>query len=174
MKVSKEILKIIEQTADKSIEKFAKKDKIQDNNYYKKTEFLLYSYTTLKDIVEIAENDIQDMIIEGETGTSKDISTMPKPYEGVKVDKQDLIQERIEAKKESIKVTEFDLRRIERALEQIEADDMDFIRMKYFDKMTISHMAENLHCSDSTIKRKRKEIVNRVALRLFGSEVIGI
>ena len=51
---------------------------------------------------------------------------------------------------------------------------MDFITLKYFERMTIYEIADRLHCSESTVKRRRKDIVNKVALRLFGSEVIGI
>ena len=174
MIISKEILSIIEKTSELSVQKFAQKYRIKDINFYKKTEFLLYAYPTLKDIIELAEKDILDMIEEGETGKSKDITMMPKPNEGIREDRSDIIQQRIQSKKDSLKVTEIDVKQIERALDKIEPDDMDLIVLKYFDKMTMFKIAEKLHCSESTIKRKRREVVNKIALRLFGSEVVGI
>lgn len=174
MTISKQMLNVIEKTAITTAIKFSKNNKAQEVNYYKKTERLLYAYPALKEIIKSTYIDIEDLIAQGVQSCSKDIVKMPKVNEGVKKDLDDVLLERIEAKRDNLKYTEFDVKWIEKAFEKITPDEMDLIEMKYFSNMTLSDIAEKLYCSDSTVKRVRKKVITKLSMYLFGSIAINM
>ena len=171
MAISIEMLNVIEKTADTAVIKFAKMNNVQDINYYKKTERLLYAYPALKEIIKSTYVDIEDFINQGVQFRSKDIVKMPKANEGIRKDLDDVLLERIESKRDNLKRTEFDVAWIEKALEKLSEDEMFLISMKYFNNMSMLDIADKIHCSESTVKRLRRRAITNTSINLFGSVV---
>ena len=172
MTISKQMLNVIEKTADTAVIKFAKRNKVQDINYYKKTEKLLYAYPALKEIIKSTYIDIEDLITQGVQSCSKDIVKMPRFNEGVKKDMDDILLDRVEAKRDSLKLTEFDVVWIEKAIKKLTAHERDLVKLKYFKNMSMAEISDKLYCSESTVKRVRRRVITTLSINLFGSAAI--
>ena len=66
-----------------------------------------------------------------------------------------------------------EIKRIEDAVNSVSGDYYgDAFRMRYFERKTDEHVAELCNCDTTTIRRNRKRLLKRVAVRLFGTEAI--
>lgn len=146
----------------------------EGKNYFKETEKLLYAYPILKVQVQQIELDIEDLKKEEYTDHSKDIVKM-KSGGGACLGEYELQDIRIKNRIRSLNRTNNEIKRIDRALEQVKNDEgYEIIKLKYFDNpsKTIEEMSELLHISESTVKRWKNRIINKLKIVLFGADAL--
>ena len=142
------------------------------NNCFSRVEKLLYNYNTLKYQVEEIKKDLKDMNIEVNTTRSKDIIFF-KTSNGISKDKEEIQDEKIQARYWSMKRTESEIKRVENALDKIKDDKYyKIIELKYFDKWNISDIASALNVSETTIKKNTKELINTLSVWIFGIDAL--
>lgn len=163
-----------------SIETGESFSKSRNNNpRYKDTERLLYSYPSL--ILNVAEDEesLKNNSYVAKS-KSKDILKFmgAKSPLGIGVE---IEQERMK----SIERTKTQITRIENALEKIKnIPDFCIIEMKYFgtcqegiwdgNPIEIFEIAKRTCMSESTVKRRRRELIDRLSVILFGAEAVNI
>ena len=176
--ISPEAIKIIKKTTDeavkKAVEAIIKANKeidISQRDYFKETERVLYSLPALKLKVAQDEEDIRNGMMRAKE-RSKDIirassgGYRPADYE---TKNEMYVQERIE----SMERTKREIQRIERALETIQDDEYyEIIPMKYFDNCTIEEIAERFGKDESTVRRNKNRLINKLKVVLFGADAL--
>ena len=148
------------------------------NTYYSDTERLLYSYPSLLLNIAEDEEDLKNNTYVPKQ-KSKDIIRFSKSGGGAEPVNVE------EERQKSLKKTKKQIARIEKALTNIKNNqDYCIIEMKYFGicqdgvwdgiPLEISEIAEKIFISESTVKRRRKELINRLSVILFGADAINI
>ena len=173
MKISKEILSLIDAAVNKAVQGSNKAMQsasdscvAEARNYFRDTEILLYNYPALK--IKVAQDE--EFLYDPEaatapTGKSKDVVRFSKTGHGLDMDRY------TESVKASMMRTRQEVLKIERALETIQDDKyFDIISLKYWDGMTLEVVAEALNCDVSTIYRNKNRLVNRVKAVIFGAD----
>ena len=170
-----DIEQIIRKTVKETLNVMAKTNKPQkvERSYFKDTEKLLYAYPALKIQEQEIARDIEDLEQEIYSGRSKDIVRMPNG--GVKQDKKDIQEERIDGRRSSLQRTKREIIRIERALEQIKNDEgYELISLKYFLGKANEEIVKSLNISERTVGRWRNRLINKLKIILFGADAIDI
>jgi len=68
---------------------------------------------------------------------------------------------------------EREVRKLQNALHSISADPYYLaVELKYFDSVRDTDAAQRLKCDPATVRRNRRRLVSRLALRLYGVECI--
>lgn len=183
LEISMDNLRDLIVEAVKSGRRAEKKDQSNNKNpKYKDTERLLYSYPSLIRAIQEDENSIKIGTYESyqcNTGKSKDIIKFSKSS-GSKTDPC-FESERLAA----IERTKRQIERIERAMKAISVlENYQIIEMKYFgtkadrywdgNTLDILEIAETMHLSDSTVRRRRSELINRLSIMIFGADAINL
>lgn len=142
--------------------------KNENSNFYRRTEQRLFAYKDLKAKINNDILDLRDLKKEGITARSKDIL-----YRGVKggirLSPEELQQIKMDCVKVQIQESARELSRLDDALDAVGGDYYTAaVKMRYFDRETDEYIAEKLSCDVSTVRRNRKRIVNRMAVRLYG------
>ena len=140
-------------------------------NHYKETERRLFRYPELKKNIEEYQADIEDIKRE-DLGKSKDIVKFSihggnTPQEDIEEKRQKLI-----ANLESRIASDlYEIRQIDRALERVRAHPYyAIIQTLYFEKGEIEDAMEAAHCSESTVFRYKKVLVNQICAALYGAD----
>jgi len=82
-------------------------------------------------------------------------------------------EEIIRSRKASMERTRLQVQRIDRALETIKDDQYyDIIPMRYFDRIKIEEIADRLVCDESTVRRNKNRLVNKIKIVLFGADAL--
>ncbi len=135
-------------------------------------ERILYLYPQLKEVVRLHEEYIAEIEQYGLAKRSKDIIKFSK---GMSAIENNALEECLDARRRSLCQTKFDLNWIELALNSIRHDEyFKIIELKYFKKMTLDDIAENMNVSVSTVKRWRNKLIQTFGINLFGSLYIGL
>jgi RNA polymerase sigma factor (sigma-70 family) len=177
--ITKEELNAITQNLDKQVKKAVEKflytnGLVEDyqRDYFKDTEKLLYAYPDLKLKVEQDMEDLKSGVLAMKVNRSKDIIRLSansgswKPEEYVQ-------EEIIRSRKASMERTRLQVQRIDRALETIKDDQYyDIIPMRYFDRIKIEEIADRLVCDESTVRRNKNRLVNKIKIVLFGADAL--
>ncbi len=151
---------------------------IQDNkhqeegkNYFKETEILLYNYPALKLKVAQDEEFLYNPDAEAtpDKRKSKDIVRFSSSSRGHGLD----IDRYTQGVKSSMMRTKQEVLRIERALETIKEDAYYcIIEYKYFDEMNFQDIAEQLDKDESTCRRNKNRLINKLKIMLFGADAL--
>ncbi len=141
------------------------------SSYFQKTEKLLHNYKALKAAIHQKETELTELkcLEENEKEDSKSIIV----FNGEEY------VEREEGYKRSKKLTEWLVKKIDRALDTIKNDKYFFIvEEKYFKKASNEDLSERLESlqestkigsSERTIQRNKKRMIQKVAVTLFGA-----
>ena len=166
-KIVEEIREIVKQCMKYGEEQRCKNSK----DYYRNTERRLYAHKQLVRRVKQHMCDIEDLRKEGKTGKSKDIVIMQNS--GVRLDDEDILKAKILTIHMKIDKDMKEIEEIKRALQSInKIQYQEIIHYKYFEEMSDTKIAEKMHLSERTVRRKKKELMNRLMVALYGAEVI--
>lgn len=148
-----------------------KKHQEEVKNYFKETEILLYNYPALKLKVAQDEEFLYNPDAEAvpEKRKSKDIIKYSSSGGGHGLD----IDRYTIGVKSSMMRTKQEVLRIERALETIK-DDAYYcvIEYKYFDEMNFEEIADRLEKDESTCRRNKNRLINKLKIMLFGADAL--
>lgn len=168
--------KMVDASIDKAVKRAVtaiieanKKIEAEQRNYFKDTEKLLYSLPALKLKAEQDEEDIKNNRI-----VRKRKSTDIVRFSGITGLQKDMDEdEYTENRQASLERTKMEIKRIERALEIIEHDEYyPIIPLKYFDNCTMEDIAERLDRDESTIRRNKNRLINKLKVLLFGADAL--
>jgi RNA polymerase sigma factor (sigma-70 family) len=161
---------IIIKTVRTTLKEIEKKKPLSEKSYFSRTERLLYSYPSLKVSLNELELNIHDIELEGIKRKSTSIVVFSGKGSSGDNDEQ---LTAAEAYKESKERTQRMVNRIERALDHIRGEEgYEIIEMKYFDNMNNLEIADKIPCSESTVKRWRKRLVNQLGVLIFGVDAL--
>ena len=95
------------------------------------------------------------------------------PRFGVKLPPEEIMEAVIIDLEAAIAATSHELKAIEKALASVR-DDPYYLAVdgKYIQRMTDEEIAEQVHCDPVTVRRNRKNLVQRVAVRLYGAYAV--
>lgn len=140
-------------------------------NRFKETERRLYRYPELKKNIVEYEADIEDIMHE-DLGKSKDIVRFS--IHGGNTPQEDIDEKRqkfIAHLENKIASDSFEIRQIDRALDRIKNHPYyPLIPAIYFDKGEIEDAMEAAHCSESTVFRYKKILINQICAALYGAD----
>lgn len=176
--ISKEVADIIKKSVDEAVKKAAeaimkanREAEVLQRDYFKETEKLLYSLPALKLKVAQDEEDLKNGLFRLKERSKDIIRVSSGGYEPIHYDTKNerYIQERIE----SMERTKREIQRIERALETIQDDEYyEIIPMKYFDNCAIEEIAERFGKDESTVRRNKNRLINKLKVVLFGADAL--
>lgn len=136
-------------------------------NYYKQAEKRLYAYPGLKSGIEAYQDEINDLKKYGLPERDKSIVYMPS---GSRLGSDDLLEARIRDLNYKIQCNKREIKEIDDALKLIKDDDWYMIiEYKYFQSKKDDEIAELLTCDESTVRRNKKRLVNKIVVRLYGA-----
>lgn len=172
------IKEVAEQTAKHTVLELRKQGMMKDDKQtpYQKMETLLYNYNSFIAAIEDKEEEINEIRV---TGLKKRCnSVIPNPGSGTIVRETKTEQQKIDEKiadiEASISVTKRFIAIINEALEQLKNSEVyyELVPMKYFQGKTYEEIAEYFHCDVKTIYRQKKNLINKLQIRLFSDDVI--
>jgi RNA polymerase sigma factor (sigma-70 family) len=131
---------------------------------------ILENIDSLKLKLDQDHEDIADMKQEKfDTSTWHDI----KRPGGPQLDDEVRHLQKIRSRERSMLRTEQLLRRVERALNKLKSDpDYFVLEMRYFRHMSEQEIADQLHYSTQTVFRKRKKVIAKLTVLLYGSDAL--
>lgn len=169
---------VAEQTAKQTVVELRKRNMMKNDKQtpYQKTETLLYNYNSFLAAIEDKKEQINEIREVGLKRHSN--SVIPNPGSGTIVreikTEQQKEDEKIAEIEASISVTKRFIEIIDEQLEQLKKNEVyyEVIRMKYFQGKTYDEIAEYFHCDVRTIHRQKKNLINKLQIRLFSDDVI--
>lgn len=143
----------------------------EKENYRDKTIKKLKAYPILQNNIKEYEKDLEDIYKE-EFGSSPAVHIAQGYYcSDLTIDEI----RRAEALKIEVKI-ERDMRIIkemDRALAEIKDDYYaPIIKSIYFDKLEADDIAQTLHCDRATVYRNKNRLLNILAIKLYGGDVL--
>jgi len=166
------ILKGIEDALKKAVASGYEKRCQEIKNYFKQTERRLYSYPELYENIQKYTLDIQDLEREFFSEKSKDMVKFSE-NSGIRLTPQEIQQARIESLKRKIKRDQAEIDEINYALNAVKDDEYYMIvEYKYFDGMKDVEIGEKMYCDESTVRRHKNKLLQRIMVRLYGADVI--
>jgi DNA-directed RNA polymerase specialized sigma24 family protein len=173
--IPKQFIPAIEQIIDMSIKKAVAIPELNIKEYFKFTEKRLYAYMTLLENIKRYEKDKEDLEKESHCyGSQKSKDIVRMQMSGVRLSPEEILHGRILnlERKKQIDVTE--IQEIQRALDVIKNDKYYMIiELKYFEKYNDTQIAQEMHCDESTVKRRKNKLVREMMLSLYGAVVLG-
>lgn len=167
----KDVEKIIKKAVTEGIEAGKKLAKLDVKSIYRTTERKLYAYPDLKEIVEKDKEYLQDLELYGLQKYSCSIIRFKKS--GVRLSDEELLEALKQDVRARIASNEYEIKIIEEALQPL-VDDPYFLVIsgRYFEHISDIEIAERIPCDPSTVRRQRKRLIQRIAVRLFGAEAV--
>lgn len=139
-------------------------------NYYKQTEKRLYAYNSLKSGIKAYQEEIDDLKKYGLPKRAKSIIYMPS---GSRLEEQDILEARIQDLEYKIQRNKREIQDIDDALKLIKDDQWYMvIEYKYFQGKKDDEIAVTLSCDESTVRRNKKRLINKIAIRLYGADAL--
>lgn len=138
---------------------------------FKATEKRLYALKTLR--IRVADNleELQELKDHGPRSRSKDIIVYQS--RGTRLDPDEACEALISKKEKTIAADQQEIECIEKALKIIEDDEFYYAVIgRYMEGKTDDEIAEVIHCDPTTIWRKRKLLVQKMAIRMYGVEAL--
>lgn len=169
------IHKIIEQTVRKVIKEGifigAEKAKAEPQNAFQQTEVRLYAYSALKENIEKYNKDIEDLDKE-DPSKSKSIVVF-SAVGGGRLTPKEIQEGRKLMLQAKIYRDQSEIDEINLALVTIEQDEYyGIISKKYFEGKSDDEIAEGLSCDPRTVRRNKKKLVRKIAIKLYGAQAL--
>jgi len=173
--IPKQFLPVIEQIINISIKKAIQIPDAHIKEYFKHTEKRLYAYMTLLDNITRYDKDIEDLVKEAKlygSQKSKDIARMR--VSGVRLTPDEILEAKILTLEKRKAVDMSEVHEIQRALDTIKNDDYYMIvELKYFEKYNDTKIAQELHCDESTVKRRKNKLIREMMISMYGAVSLG-
>lgn len=141
--------------------------------YCKLTERRLFAYNDLTAKLEIDLSELQELKKEG---CYLEIEDSVELSENYNILSPHIISEKkTEGLKNQIAQGMRELSRLDDAIKAVSGDFYgDIIKLKYIEGKTDEYIAEILNCDVSTVRRNRKRILKRMAVRLYGCSALAV
>lgn len=166
-----EIKKEIKQMFQECIKHGYNQAKHEINNHFKHTEKRLYAFKQLQKNVITYERDIENLKAEKNSGKSKDIVLMKSS--GVRLSDDEILEGKIITIQMKIDRDIKEIKELMRALHTIKKiTNHEIIHYKYFEELSDTEIAEKLHMHERTVRRNRKQLINKLMIALYGADVI--
>lgn len=138
---------------------------------FKATERRLYAIPDLREKLADDEEELNDTRLYGLKERSHSITRFFKS--GVRLTPEEILEAVIIDLEANIAATRHELEVLEKALASIQ-DDPYYLTVtgKYVERMQDSEIADEIPGDTSTVWRRRKRLIQRVAVRLYGVEAI--
>lgn len=138
-------------------------------NHYKETERLLYSYVDLKRQIEQSQEYIEDLRSEGYNEKSKDIIKWSSGSKAESLTRDEIHEELIRQRQDSMKRTKAQVAWVDKCLDCIKDDEFyQILDLRYSQGLDLISIAEHMHTSERTIRRRKSMLINRLSLFLTG------
>lgn len=138
---------------------------------YKATERRLYALPDLREKLEDDRERLAEIRAFGPRHRSKDITRFTKT--GVRLTPEEIFEAVVTDAEADIAADEHEVETIEKALAAIESDPYYLtVTGKYIDHLTDEEIAGKIPCDTTTVWRNRKRLVQRLAVRLYGSDAL--
>lgn len=138
---------------------------------FKATERRLYALPDLREKLEDDRERLAEIRAFGPRSRSKDIARFTKT--GVRLTPEEIFEAVVADTEADIAADEHEVEAIEKALSAISADPYYLvITGKYIDHLTDEEIAGKIPCDTTTVWRNRKRLVQRLAVRLYGSDAL--
>lgn len=139
---------------------------------YQKTEYVLKNYNEFRRAVEERENTIADISMHGLPQKSRSFTTYPSGSR-TNQDSMDKADEEIENLQAKNMTTMRLLKTVDHVLDSIKDEPyFDVISKYYFENKKYEVIAGELAVSTATISTAKKNLVNKIKIRMFADEVI--
>lgn len=141
--------------------------------YCKLTERRLFAYNDLSAKLEIDLAQLQELKKEGVILADEDSGIL---FENESIFSPKIIWEKkTEGLKNQIAEGMRELSRLDDAINAVSGDFYgDIIKLKYIEGKSDEYIAEALNCDVSTVRRNRKRILKRMAVRLYGCNALAV
>ena len=138
--------------------------------YFHFMEEILTNLDSLKRKAKRDGLDIEDLKKEE---LHKDLYYDPQPPEGPDIDDETRHLQKIRRRWRSKIRTENLIERIEKALEEIKHDEYyRIIELKYFKRLSTEEIAKEIPCSERTVIRHSKRLINELIIIFHGAEAL--
>ncbi|MGL5329809.1 MAG: RNA polymerase sigma factor [Peptostreptococcaceae bacterium] len=136
--------------------------------YIKDTQYLLDKYRHLKNSTTNLEEELEEVNSRLNNYGNQSITGMPKGG-GKSKDKGlcELLYKK-QVLEKSLKETISKVNKIEKCINCLDKDEKSIIELKYFGRLTDQAIADTVHVSLSTVKRKRESALHNIAIQLYG------
>ena len=168
---------LIAEAVEKKMEEVGRRlileGKKAQRNWTKLTMKRLYSYPLLKHNIERYKLDIEDIKKE-DMGKSKSIVEFyAHSGGGEKPDLEELRAAKIRIVEMKIDRDEKEIAEIDAALATITYDPYyRIIELKFFQKLDVEEIAEEMHCGTATIPRQTGRLLDIINISLYGADVL--
>jgi len=141
----------------------------QAKDPYKATEKRLYALPDLQKKVEDDKLFVEQLRTHGTPERSRSLVRFARS--GYRATPEELLESMIESTEATIAADEHEIATVQRALDGIKDDYYYFLlERRYFEGDTDDQkIADEKHLDKTTIYRNRKRLVNRIAIKLYGS-----
>lgn len=167
--------KDIDRIAEKIIEKLKNDKEIKTEKQltpFQRTEKLLYNLKFLKGALDVKSKKL--------AGFKNDPVLLQKKDLGVNVQTTKKYLSEVEKIENMIERLEGDIKRLENVIEMTETalDEINgdkyykVIEMKYFEEVTVEHIAEHLDIGETTVKRNKNRLVKRLHTIMFSNDTV--
>ena len=139
---------------------------------FQRTEQLLYLVPQLKKAINHNKERIKDLEENGITKKQSAVHIVPTSTP-IKQDEEEIIQKEISKIRQRNKVIDSNIKWINGILNTLAKDKYyDLIRLKYYENKTHEEIAEYFDCDESTIRRNKNKIINKLRGLLFPNDSI--
>lgn len=135
---------------------------------FKATERRLCAIPDLREKLKDDEDELEKVRRNGLKERSYSV-----PRFGIKLPPEEIMEAIVIDLEAAISATKHELEAVEKALASIQ-DDPYYLAVdgKYVQRLTDNEIAEKIHCDPVTVRRNRKNLVQRVAVRLYGAYAV--
>lgn len=149
--------------------------KEKQHSAYSNTELLLYNYENLRQSITENELEIKELQEFGLPCKSGSVISTEKIDGGLKENNLTLIEDRVNALRQTNARTVAFLNKIDRLIKIYNNPKYpDLIRNLYIKNKTYEQCAEIYSCDTKTISRQKHKVVNQIKIMLFADELTNI
>jgi len=135
-----------------------------DLNLYKKTEYFLYNYKTMKAEIKNIDLEIEQMEYLGCAGISYEEKSATSNSFSSSVENEVIIREkRIESLQQSKRDKLMVLNKIDNALETLDPRDLEIIKLRYFNNINNRNISIKLDLTEEWICTLKAIVINKLS-----------
>ena len=165
---------LMEDIIQKSIKELRKQNLLSNGRMtpYQKMEKVLFDYNSYKEAIKDKYERIDELKQVGIHKKSRSVVTMPSGSSITTTDEERTL-EAIDSIKRSIVLTERFIAIIENALDKIKDEPYaDVVKRYYIDKEKIMDIAIDYDVDESTIRRNKSQLINKLSIFIFSDDCI--
>lgn len=169
--VKQEYSETIHRAVEEAIKTYQISAERRSRDCYKSTEKRLYNLRTLRVKVQDDKERLEELKKYGPRSRSKSVVVYQSG--GSRLEPEEIFEAIVKDMERTIASDSLEIERMEKAMEIIRDDQYFYtITGRYIEGKTDEEIAAALFCDPSTVWRKRKVLVQKLAVRLYGVEAI--